>query len=186
MISNENIKTYLEITDSSQDSLIAVLKSKAIGYAESYIWYKLEAPDEAITEYVDINGYQAFLTPYQNISISALQKNAWTKFEPSWENVDKYYFNEDLKAIELPYEITAKKYLKATLTYWYASSGEETPNDLKGALLEIIWAFFSANGEKWRLKAETVDWDRTEFWENKVPNSALLILDKYKAYGIQA
>lgn len=196
MITLTNLKTYLEITDSSKDALLNTLIKKAVWYAEGLTLQILQTPTDSIEEINTLIDFKSYIKNYHNIQLTKVEKNTGTSFVPVFSDITDnwdYFLNDDWSGIlDFKYSLNIQRALKLTYKCWYNADWTETPEDLKGALLSLCSYYYSMAWNWKELKSETVDWDKVEFeitnWSNKntIPEDIDNILYKYKKYDFSA
>ena len=191
MITLVELKKYLEITNNSKDDLLNLIIKKAIWYAENYTMQVLQKPWSVITQISDNKDCKVFIQNYHNLEISKVYKNTWTDFSETFTEITDdwtYYLLDNIWVLNFKYSSNLNKAIKVEYYAWYKADWSETPEDLKGALLELCSVFFGIAGTWKEVRAETVDWDRIEFAitngsdKEKISTSITDIFDKYKKY----
>jgi Phage gp6-like head-tail connector protein len=88
IVSLSEFKTYLGITDNSQDSLLQLLLDSAQSSVESFTGRKFEADLTDITEIFDGNAQkEIFLNKYPIISLTSVDYNAGDTSIADWQEV---------------------------------------------------------------------------------------------------
>jgi len=189
MITKDQLKIYLWITDNSQDDLLDLIIAKSIWLAEAYTMQILNRPTEAIVQ-VDRNDWVIFIENYHNLSISKVYENTGDDFSPTWTQKTDWFYLDQWWVLKTNFTSNLDRAIKIEYFAWFTES--DIPEDLKGALIEL-WAYLYSKAGDWKiLKSETVDWDRVEFeivnWTTaeELPNSIALVFDKYRKYEIWA
>ena len=169
MITLAELKSYLWITDDTQDDIIQIYVDSANEYITNYIWRNITQAD--YTEYEDWDWQRTIiLKNYPVNSITSFQVNSWTIETPEREDVDDYKLVPEEGKIFLTFYLNRwfQNY-KIEYNAWY----DTIPWDLKLAWLKIAWSYY--NDSDW-IKTESVAWDSITFWRENDLN----ILNLYK------
>lgn len=187
MITLANLKTYLKISDSSQDDQLNLAITNAKGFLEAYLWYSLEldASKIAIFYWYD-NEFEL-----KHININSVSDISYTddEFDPTWTT----YNDSTNQKIFLERGLVKTRdkiwpVVQITYSFWYNDG--TCPKWLATILYDVAAMNFKS---MWEiaisdLNAETVDGDQTSFknivWQLS-PN-AIALLDTYKLYGFSS
>lgn len=187
MITLANLKTYLKITDTSQDDQLNLAISNAKGFLEAYIWYSLELDAAKVAVF---HWYSSSFD-LNNVNINSVSKIEYDddEFNPSWtEYADTNNFNVYADAWLIKTRDKIWPIVQITYSFWYDDT--TCPVDLKAVLYDLAATSFKNMWELWMsdLKAETVDSDSVTFKDIAwgLSANAKIILDKYKNYGFSA
>lgn len=172
-----DVKLYLWITDTSEDTLLTSLLESADSMIKSYTSRDLEA-----TDYTELKDWkwelQLILNNFPVNSISWFSYNTWTFATPVWENfiVDDYKAKFDEWIIVKPSWIPRWiENIKVIYNAWYTN----IPKDLKQACIQVV-AYYYQTKEANGVKSESVDWARIEFDVKDIPKDIFTIINKYK------
>lgn len=187
MITLANLKTYLKITDSTQDNQLNLAITNAKWFLEAYLWYSLELDAAKIAifywyscefelKFAHINAVSKIETSDDEFT------DVWTEYTIT--NNSKVFLDRWLvKTRNSLWPIT-----KITYSFWYNDA--TCPEDLAAILYDIAAMNFKNMWQigLWDLNAETVDGDQISYksvsWTLSENTRALL--DKYKQYGFSA
>ena len=88
------LKSYLGITDNSQDALLTIFLNSAIGTVEASTGRSLELDTTDRVEIIDGKGHALFLSKYPVATFVKLENNTGTANTPVWAEVSDGYFVE--------------------------------------------------------------------------------------------
>jgi len=187
MISLAELKTFLKITDSTQDDQLNQAINSAKGFIASYVWYSLELDTAMIAEFFT-SSKEFYLNRRWINSVSSIQY-ADDEFDPSFTT---YNESTDQKVFLDKWVVRTRDVLwpftRITYSLWYISWN--CPEDLTTANLEIASTYFKKMWEisMQDLNSESVDWDQISFkWiSGSISESSLVILDNYKQYDFSS
>ena len=176
IITLSELKDYLWITDSSQDTILEIFVDSANKYITNYIWRNITAQD--YTEYKDWDGQRIILLDnYPVNKITSFKVNYWTIDTPDWVDVDanEYQLVPEEGKIFLTFN-KRRGFQNYEIEYnaWY----DPIPWDLKLAWLKIAWSYYNTKDTDW-VKSESVAGDSITFWAKETDN-ILNILNLYK------
>lgn len=181
LISLSDLKAYLNITDSSQDSLLTSAIEQASSFIDSYTNRKLEAQDYSLR--LDWHGEDEFIFPqYPVNTLTSFQYNSWTIGTPVWEdyNKDKYYLDNDTGVFSLTFRIhKGIKNIRVICNAGYAT----IPEDLQRACIQIATYYYSQAGKTTsQVKKEQVDGASIEYDTTigGIEQDTYAIINKYK------
>lgn len=186
MITNAELKNYLKITDSTQDTQVTIAVANAIGFVADYLWYSLALWDR--TE-VFLKTSNIFDLRFTNINSLVSIKYADDEFNPDWVAYSTSTdFKTDLEKWQVKTRDNIWPVVEIKYSFWYTDL--TCPKWLKAILYDLWAMYFKSMWEiaMWDLKSESVDWDKIDYkdivWQLS-PN-ALDLLNKYKMYGFSA
>lgn len=176
LITLEELKTYLWITDNSEDDLLNNLIEYSSDFIKNYTWRDFEASD--YTEYINWNGERKFnLKQFPIISLNSFKYNTWTFTSEVW--VD---FDEDTYKIE---KETWIMFLNFFLNVWiknieikYRAWYEEIPWNIKNIALKICSFQYNTRKSSW-ISSENVDGTGFVF-SDKIPDNITLSLNNIR------
>lgn len=180
LVSLDNTKSFLAITNHDYDDLLRILINQATEYIESYCGGKRFASTVHTNEEYDGNGmYELNLKHYPIITFTSLAENNATDNSDDWSTVDanEYWMDTDTGIITKTSTFTRGKFnYRATYTAGYAS----IPHDLQYAcmtLISEIWTKRKSTG----VKSESLGDHSIAFAESKETNNVIKeILSRYK------
>ena len=167
-------KSYLWITDSSQDTVLQLIIDWANKTIVNYIGRNIESDD--YIEYIDWNAQNSILLENYPVSgLTKIENNTWTLDNPVWEEVESSSYKlspNDWRIFLLFNLIRGFQNYKITYTAWYTT----IPADLKLATLKLASNTYNTQDG---IKSESVNWDRLEFITS-MSNDVISILNSYK------
>lgn len=176
MIILAELKSYLWITDSSQDAILQIFVDSANKYITNYIWRNITAQD--YTEYVDWDWQRIILLDnYPVNSITSFKVNEWTIETPDWVDVDP----NEYKLVPEEWKIFLTFYKRRGFQNYeivYNAGYSTIPWDLKLAWLKIASTYYNTKDTDW-IERESVAGDSITFWTKETDN-ILNILNLYK------
>lgn len=170
-------KSYLWITDTSQDTLLNILLDSANDFVESYIGRELTA--QAYTQYQDWNWQrEIILDNYPVNSITSFKLNEWTLDVPDYQPVDASTYKLSPKVWTILLNFYMRRWFQnyeIVYNAWYTTM----PWDLKLATLKLAAWYYNKRTSDW-IKSETVAWDSIWFDTTEISNDVLIILNNYR------
>ena len=177
IITLAELKAYLWITDTTQDTLLNILLSSANDFIENYIGRKIWVDD--YTEYKDGDWQRVILLDnYPANTITSFQVNNWTIETPIFEDIDpnSYKLSPNLWQVFLTfYKRRGFQNYKIVYNAWYST----IPWDLKLAALKLAAWYYNKRTSDW-IKSESVAWDSIWFDTTEISNDVLIILNNYR------
>ena len=187
MISLAELKTYLKITDVSQDDQLNQAIDLAKGFVASYVWYSLVLNTTTVAEFCwETNQFYLKRKGINSVSLIEYYED---EFNPAYIS---YNVTTDRREnLELGY-IKTRDYIWpfVKITYSFGYTDWTCPQDLKTANLEIASSYYK---RQWAISmndmnSESVDGDTISFkaisWS--ISESSLSILDNYIYYDFSA
>lgn len=176
IITLSELKSYLGITDSSEDTVLQIFVDSANEYIKKYLWRNIAKDD--YTEYKWWDWQRIILLDnYPVNSIDKFEKNEWTIDNPDWQSVDAWDY-------ELVPE-TGKLFLKFYTRRWfqnykivYNAWYDTIPSDLKLAWLKIAGNYYNSKSSDW-IDRESVAGDSITYWKWE-SSEVFRILNLYK------
>lgn len=181
LITLQQLKDYLKIIDSSQDSLLTSAIEQASSFINSYTKRKLEAQDYNVR--LDGHGEDEFIFPqYPVNTLTSFQYNSGTMGTPAWVdyNVDQYFLDNETGVFSLTFWIQKGiKNIRVVCNAWY----NPIPEDIQRACIQVAVYYYSQAGKttsqvkKEQVDGASIDYDTT-IWG--IEQDTYNILDKYK------
>lgn len=177
IISLSELKAYLWITTTDQDTLLNIFIDSANDFVETYIWRELTSQE--YTEYKDWDWQRIILLEnYPVTTISSFQYNQWTIDEEDFVDVDDSTYKLSPKIWKIFLTFYQRRWFqnyKIVYTAWYST----IPWDLKLATLKLAAWYYNNKTSDW-IKSETVWWDSITFDTTDISNDVLVILNNYR------
>lgn len=171
------LKSYLGITDDSQDTLLTIFLESADSYIKQYTWRALESA--TFVEYINGNAQlEMIVKQYPITSVTTIERNVWDLATPVREVVENTVYEPDGNVWRIFFRSPLRRGFqnyKVTYVAWYAT----IPSDLKLACLKLAWSYMNTRGTDW-IKSETVNWDKLDYDTKMIPNDILSILGMYR------
>lgn len=194
MLNPTAIKSFLG--DSSiETSVIERIEKMAIGYINSHLWYKIQLADYILE--ADGIAWHIYTPQYPIRAIEKIEVNYGTVFDENFSDYDA----EDYRAVWTAGKIVTRTHISRPVKISYSSGfisyveadwetpavETDLPDDLQTAILLLCKAYYDEETQEAKLKSETVDGDRVEFFNmsdryEKVND----LLDSYMRYDVQA
>lgn len=173
----DQLKLYLWISWSTQDSLLTLFLNWANDIVETYIGRKIEDAD--YTQIIDGNGQLFYVVEnYPINTITSVSRNIWTIASPIREVIDSnsYSFIAKTGVVNFlsPLNRGFKNY-KIIYNAWYAT----IPNDLIIAVCKLAGKYFNTRTSDW-VSSESVIGDSISYDTAEIPNDILVILSNYR------
>lgn len=176
IITLAELKSYLGVTDTSQDDVLNIFLDSANDFVEAYVGRNIEADD--YTEYKDWDGQRYILLEnYPVNTITSFQVNQWTLDTPDYQDVDasEYKLSPKLWKIFLTF-YKERGFQNYKIEY---NAGYTTiPGDLKLATLKLAGSYYNGKNSD-GVQRETVAGDSITFESQQVSNDVLAILNNY-------
>lgn len=185
IITLAELKTFLNITDTSKDDLLNQAINNADGFVEGYLWYSL-----LLNEWLQA----IFLGILDQFELRETNINSVSKIE-YWEDE----FDETLTEYTGKKRVYEQQGLVKTqecvwpftqITYSFGYDDTTAPQDLKTAYLEIASTYYKSSWETSAgdVRSETVDGDSISFSDTrwKISDKSMTILNKYKIYAFSS
>ena len=183
LVSLAKLKSYLQITDNTNDTLLSSLIDQASVFIESYIGRKLEAQDYDVR--MDGHGENEFLfSQYPVNGLTDFKYNTWSIWTPVWEDysADDYFLDSETGIFSLTFGIhKGIKNIRIVCNAGY----EAIPEDLQRACMQIATYYYSQAGKTTsQVKRERVDGAEIEYDTSigGIEQDTYVILNKYKKY----
>lgn len=177
LISIETLKTYLSITDNTQDKILSIFANWASDLIETMCWKKFSLDE--YTELVDWAWQMDIVLKNNPVTeVESVSYNSWTYENPIWTPIDKTAYNTDLKAwIIMLVGVLPRWFqnIQVIYTAWY----ENIPFDLQLATLKLASMSYNKRGADW-VTSESVWGDSIAYWLTAIPDDVLSILSKYQ------
>jgi len=180
-----NLKTYLGITGSAQDTLLELLIDKTTVFIETYCGRRFKETTYTNEEYDGTGNRELLLNNYPVTSFNRLQTNNATNNSDSWETIDtEDYFRYDtegkLRFVSQSFLALPQVY-RSTFTAGYAT----IPHDLEWACLKMCASAYQKRlGEgvvSERLGDHNIVWLQDALMKNTELKE---ILNQYKRHYI--
>lgn len=177
LITLSELKSYLWISDDSEDAILNIFVDSASSFVKSYLDRNIEKED--YTEYEDGDAQRIIvLDNYPVNSITSFEYNEWTIDSPDFQEIDasKYKLKPE----------TGKIFLTFYKTRWfqnykikYNAGYDSIPWDLKLATLKLAASYYNWK-ESDGVDRETVAGDSISFETQEINSDVLAILNEYK------
>lgn len=171
-----NFKTYLWITDSSQDLLLTLLLNWASDYIESICWRTFKSAE--FTEYKDGAWQTDIVLKNRPVTtMTSASYNTWTYKTPVRTAIPPTAYNTDLQAWIVMFVSSLPRgfqNLQFVYTAWYTI----IPVDIQLACMKIAGAYYNQSKANW-ITAESVAGDSISYDTVWIPNDVITILSKY-------
>lgn len=187
MITLENLKTYLKISDTSQDNQLNLAITNATWFLEAYLWYSLELDEAKIAIFYWYSS--EFELNFSHINAVSKIETTDDEFTDLWT---EYTMTNNSKVFLDRWLVKTRNSLwpitRITYSFWYDDTS--CPDDLANILYDIAAMSFKNMWTigLWELSSETVDWDQISYkaisWT--LSDNSRILLDKYKLYGFSA
>lgn len=177
LISIDTLKTYLSITDNTQDTILSIFANWASDYIETICWRKFQ-----LDTYTELKNWawQMDIVLENNPvkTITSVSYNSWTYENPIWTPIDKTAYNTDLKAWIVMLVWTLPRWFQ-NIQIIYEAWYENIPFDLQLAALKLAWMSYNKKWADW-VTSESVWWDSISYSQAWMPDEVLSILSKYQ------
>ena len=177
IITLSELKAYLWIIDTTQDTLLTILVNSANDFVENYIDRKIAQAN--YTEYFDWNAQrELLLSNYPVNSITSFKINIWTLETPVYEDIEANTYKLSPKVWKIFLNFYQKRWFQnyeVIYNAWYAT----IPWDLKLATLKIASWYYNKRTSDW-IKSESVAWDSIWFDTSEISSDTLVILNNYR------
>lgn len=171
------LKSYLGITGSSEDTLLGLLLDSANDFVLGYICREIESA--TFTEYFDGDWQtEILLKNYPVTSITSFEYNSGTLNTPVWTTVDPtlYKNSPNTGKIFLSfYKIRGFQNYKVVYVAGYTT----IPWDIKLATLKIASGYYNTRSSD-GIKSEGVAGDSIVFDTSEIASDVLVILNNYR------
>lgn len=177
IVTRTEVKDYMDIQDTDDDTLIDNLITRAETFAENYTNKIIEQQSNKIEKF-NWSGQSAFVLPDFPVVVNKFQTNDWDLDNPVWDDVktNSYAVDEEKGIIYLYFRLPKGiKNIKVDYDAWYAT----VPLDIKQAIIMIIAHWLNNRQSMW-INSEQIEWWSISYNHNKLPTEAKAILDKYK------
>ena len=175
------LKTYLWITDSSQDTLLNIFLSWADQFIKTYTWRDIEAT--SYTEYEDWDAQnEILLSNYPVNTLTSISRNTWSLDIPIWTLVETSIYKLSSKIWKVFFSCPIYRWFqnyKIIYNAWYTT----IPWDLKLACLKLASTSYNTRVADW-IKSESVNQDRLDYDVSEIPNDILVILNAYRDINV--
>lgn len=177
IITKEELKNYLWITDTTQDTILSIFANWTSDMVESMCGRKFE--EDTYTAYVDWAGQVDLVLPqYPVKSITSISYNTGTYSTPIWEPIDNDLYNFNANNWIISFDIQLARWFgnyKIIYVAWY----ETIPFDLKLVTLKLAWMNYNT---KWSngVLSESVWGDSITFSNGAIPWDILQVIAKYQ------
>jgi len=173
------LKSYLWITDSDEDTLLTALLWQADAFIKSYTGRDLEANDYADELYSWKAEREFLLKQFPVNSLTSFKYNTGTLWTPVWEafDEDSYRLDEETWRIYLAFNLVRGfQNIQVNYNAWF----ETVPADLNLAEIRLAAYYFNTRNADW-IVSESVDGASVRYDVKKTPDDILAILENYKA-----
>ena len=165
------LKRYLNIENNEKDFLLENWILEAKEFIKSIIW---EFEKKTFEKNLISENKMIFLH-WVNINISKIEKNIWNFFNPEYQEINKYRFENNCVFLQDKWEYRIH----------YSVGFQNIPLDIKTAI--VLYIKEKNSFENWKISKETVDMDMIEFELDKnVDNAINSLISKYKLYDFSA
>ena len=147
LITLQQLKDYLKITDNTSDSLLTSAIKQAGDFIESYTGRKLEMTDYTLR--MDGNGQDELLLPHYPVNtLTSFSYNTGTLGNPIWTPFDtnNYIFDPDTGIVSLTFSLNRGiKNIQVVFNAGYdlSESCDSKNNDLQRATMQIATYYYS-------------------------------------------
>ena len=171
------LKSYLWITDSSQDTILTIFLDSADDFVRSYIGREIESA--TYTEYFDGDGQREILMKnYPVTTLTSFEENTGTIQTPVWTAVDSstYKLSPNIAKLFLTfYKSRGFQNFKVVYVAWYAT----IPGDIKLATLKLASGYYNRRTSD-GIKSEGVAGDNIVYDTTEIPSDVFIILNNYR------
>lgn len=183
LIDLEELKLYLDIANSDDDSLLKIISEGAIEFATEYCDNIVGQTNvEEIISYEDIDDNTVFLSNTLALEITTVSKNTSDDYSPSWEALtsDDYIdFLTEGRFIMKTYG-SGEKALKFEYKAGYTT--DDLPNSLKLALFNLVGNYWNKR-KSGAVSNESLG-DANITWKNILNPEIKALFKRYKKYEI--
>lgn len=174
------LKSYLGITDNSQDTLLTIFLNSAIGTVEASTGRSLELDATDRTEILDGKGHALFLSKYPVSTFMKLENNTGTANVPAWADVslDGYFVEKPTGIVDVSPSFRGFGEYRATYRGGYAIGSNEH-SELKLCVLRIASARYLRKGSD-NVRSESVNGDSLTYEASDVSQETETILNRYR------
>lgn len=177
IITLAEFKSYLWITNTTQDTLLNLLLNSANDFVESYIWRELAL--QTYTQFQDWNAQREILLEnYPVTSITSLQLNEWTLETPNYVSIDLNSFKLSPKVWKIFLNFFMRRGFQ-NYKIVYVAGYNPIPWDLKLATLKLGAWYYNKRTSDW-ISSESVAWDSIWFDTTEISSDVLVILNNYR------
>lgn len=175
------LKSYLNITWTEQDTILTLLLNAANQMIETYLWRTIEADD--YVEFVDWNGQKKILLlNYPVNTLTKIEYNIWELDNPVRQEINPTSYKLSPKDWRIFLTFLLRRWFqnyKIAYNWWYT----DIPADLVLASLKLASKYYNTKTSDW-ISGESVNWDSLSFDVSQIPNDILIILNNYKSYDV--
>ena len=158
MISLAELKTYLKITDVSQDDQLNQAIDLAKGFVASYVWYSLVLNTTTVAEFCwETNQFYLKRKGINSVSLIEYYED---EFNPAYIS---YNVTTDRREFLDLWLIKTRDYIWpfVKITYSFGYTDWTCPQDLKTANLEIASSYYK---RQWAIQTLIQVWNKSSFW----------------------
>lgn len=171
------LKSYLWIIDSSQDTILTIFLDSADDFVKSYIGREIESA--TYTEYFDGDGQREILMKnYPVTTLTSFDENTGTLQTPVWTAKDPTTFKLSPNIAKLFltfYKTRGFQNFKVV----YVAGYETIPGDIKLATLKLAAWYYNRRTSD-GIKKEWVAGDSVEYDTTEIPSDVFIILNNYR------
>ena len=172
----QEVKDYLWITDTSEDTVLTSLLNSSDNIIKSLTWRDFEATN--YTEYYNWKWENEFLlNQYPVNTLTSFQYNTGTFSNPVWTDFDEDNYKLEQWGFKIWLNFSLNKWvqnIKVVYDAWYST----IPWDLKLATIQLTAYFFNWRKSDW-ISSEWVD-GASVVYDKKMPKEIDLIIKKYR------
>lgn len=189
LITLQQLKDYLNITDTTSDAILTSAIKQAGDFIESYTGRRLELQDYTLR--IDGNWQDELILPHYPVNaLTSLSYNTGTLGTPVWTtfDADNYMVDSETGIVSLTFSLNRWiKNIQAIFSAWYdlSESCNSKNNDLQRATMQIATYYYSGVGKTTsQVKKEQVDGASIEYDTTigGIEQDTYVILNKYKKY----
>ena len=171
-----DLKTYLGVTDNSEDAVLTVFLNGADAYAKNRMGRDIEKGTDPIVEEMDGHGENVIqVRNWPIVSVASVEYNdlvSWKPYDPS-----AYFVKKSTGQIRFPYFGTLRGFGNIRVTY--VGGYETVPKDISTAVVRIAASTYNRRNSD-GIKREKIEGAEIEYSPETIPTDALDVLDSYR------
>lgn len=175
-----DLKTYLGVTDNSEDAVLTVFLNRAIAQAKNVIGRDIEKPGSDYVEELDGHGENVIhVRNYPIISVASVEYFGgidWIPFDPAFYSVKK-----KTGQIRFPYSQVPRGFGNIRVTY--LGGYDPVPADLSEAVVRIAASVYNRRNSD-GIKREKIEGAEIEYSSEAVPQDALSVIESYRSIDV--
>jgi len=172
-----DVKSYLSISDTTQDTLLTSLLTSADAFVKSFTGRDFEQKT-----YTHLFNWKwenkLILKQYPVISLTSFKYNTGSFSVPNYVSfyIDTYKVDPEVWQIWTMFNIPKWiQNIQVIYSAWYVN----IPEEIKQAVIKLTATYFNWSKTDW-LVSESIDWASLTYEKNSIPTDILLILNRYK------